>query len=271
MVRRSFPALPCVITLLAIGLIVLATMMSVVWLLSLILSDVSIIDPAWGFGFVVVAATYALVEGDTTGRDILLLVLIAAWGLRLGGYLLWRKWGEPEDYRYAAMRERRPRIFPYRSLVTVFLLQAVLLWIIAWPLAAALGPEDPGGIGPIEILAALLVVSGLAFETIGDLQLARFKANPANTGKVLDTGLWRYTRHPNYFGDAVVWWGIGLIGVTSPGGWWSITGPILITFFLMRVSGVTLLEKHLTSTKPAYAVYAARTNAFFPWFPSRPA
>jgi steroid 5-alpha reductase family enzyme len=259
------------ITLLLVGLLVAFALMGLVWLFSLIVSDVSIVDPAWGFGFVVVAVAYAVSEGDLTARDWLLLAIVGVWGLRLGGYLLWRKWGESEDYRYAAMREKRPASFPYRSLVTVFWLQAVLLWIVAWPIAAAIGTEDPGGIGPIEIIAAIISVTGLLFESIGDFQLARFKANPANQGKVLDSGLWRFTRHPNYFGDAMVWWGIGLIGVSTPGGWWSLVGPIVITILLARVSGVTLLEKRLASTKPGYAGYAARTNAFFPWVPRNPA
>jgi len=258
-----------VITLLAFGLIVLMAVMSLVWLSSLILSDVSIVDPAWGFGFVVVALTYAIAEGDLTARDWLMLAIVVVWGLRLGGFLMWRKWGEPEDYRYAAMRAKRPASFPYRSLVTVFLLQAVLLWVVAWPVAAAIGASDPGGIGVIEVVALLIAATGLVFESLGDLQLARFKADPSNTGKVLDSGLWRYTRHPNYFGDAMVWWGVGLIGVTTPGGWWSIVGPILITVLLMRVSGVALLEKRLASSKPAYADYAARTSAFSPWLPGK--
>lgn len=259
------------IALLTTGLIVLVAFMTLVWLLSLILSDVSIVDPAWGFGFVVVAIAYAIAAGDLTDRDWLLFGIVGVWGLRLGGYLLWRKWGEPEDYRYAAMREKRPWSFPYRSLVTVFLLQAVLLWIVAWPVAAGIGADHPGSIGTVEIVAALIAVTGLVLETTADLQLARFKANPANTGRVLNAGLWRYTRHPNYFGDAMVWWGIGLIGITTPGGWWSIVGPALITILLMRVSGVTLLEKRLASSKPGYAEYAARTNAFFPWLPRNPA
>jgi steroid 5-alpha reductase family enzyme len=260
-----------VIDLLATGLLAAVALMVVVWLVSLVLSDVSVVDPAWGFGFVVVALTYAIAQGDLTARDWLILAIVAVWGLRLGGFLAWRKWGEPEDYRYAAMREKRPRTFPYRSLVTVFLLQAVLLWIVAWPVAAAIGADDPGEIGPIEIIALAIAATGLLFEAVGDLQLARFKADPSNRGKVLDTGLWRYTRHPNYFGDALVWWGIGVIGISTPGGWWSIAGPLLMTVLLMRVSGVALLEKRLASSKPGYAEYAARTNAFFPWFPRNPA
>lgn len=257
------------IVLLLTGLAAVAVLMVLVWLLSVALADVSIIDPAWGFGFVVIAVTYALADGDMSGRDWLVLAMVTIWGLRLGIYLTHRKWGEPEDHRYAAMREKRPGSFAYRSLITVFMLQALLLWVVAWPLAASIGANSPTDIGIIEMVALFIFLVGLVFETVADYELARFKANPDSSGKLLTTGLRRYTRHPNYFGDFLVWWGIGIIGVTSAGGWWSILGPILISVLLMKVSGVGMLKKSMSS-KPGFEEYAARTNTFFPWFPSTP-
>lgn len=235
-----------------------------VWGLSLLLRDASIVDVYWGPGFALIATTaWAASDGGDPGRRLLVLSLTAAWGLRLGGYLLWRAWGGDEDPRYQAMRRYWGARFPLMSLLTVFALQGVLMWLVSMPvqLSIATGDAPPGA---LDALGALLVLLGLGFETIGDLQLARFKADPKNAGLVMDRGLWRFTRHPNYFGDAVVWWGLFTISLATPYGFASVLSPALMTFLLLRVSGVAMLERSITKRRPAYADYIARTSAFVP-------
>ena len=245
---------------------VIAVLMLTVWLISLPLRDVSIVDIAWGFGFVLVAWT-TYVAGKKPESDLLLPVLATVWGLRLSGYLAWRKAGTPEDFRYREMRDYHPRSFPMRSLLTIFALQGILMWIIALPLQTVNSSGTPSV--ALTLIGVLLWVAGLLFESIGDWQLARFKSDPTNAGRVMDRGLWRYTRHPNYFGDFLVWWGFYFLALASGSPWWSVVGPIIMSVLLMKVSGVTLLEKSLKNRKVGYAEYVARTNAFFPWWPRR--
>lgn len=252
---------------LAIGLGAAVAVMVLTWLVSLLLDDVSIVDPVWGAGFVVVGWVYAAIAGVEGERQWLVLALLTLWGGRLSLHLARRKWGEPEDYRYAEMRERNPDTFRYRSLMTVFLLQAAILWLVSWPLLAAVRDGDPAGLTWIDWIALAIFVVGFTFEAGGDLQLSRFKADPANEGKVLDRGFWRYTRHPNYFGDALVWWSFTLLALATLDGWWVLLSPIVMSALLMKYSGVGLLEKRLNETKPAYRDYVERTNAFFPWIP----
>lgn len=240
---------------------------TVIWMVSVIRRDASIVDMFWGPGFMVVAVVYAVLGHAHTPRAMLTLVLVAVWGLRLAVYIGWRGRGRGEDYRYREMREKAGKLFPWLSLVSVFWLQAAILWVVSWPLAAATRGEIPSGLTWLDGLGTLLWVVGFIFEAGGDLQLARFKADPANRGRVLDAGFWRYTRHPNYFGDACVWWGLTLIALAAGGPLWVLVSPVLMTFLLMRVSGVTLLEKNLQRTKPAYRDYVRRTSAFFPWPP----
>jgi steroid 5-alpha reductase family enzyme len=255
------PTLTLFLTTLAAAL----ALMFVVWLMSLVRRDVSIIDAFWGPGFALVALVALLTTTGFEGRRWLLLTLTVVWGLRLGGYLLWRnlKAGE-EDYRYRAMRQRHGARFPLVSLFTVFGLQAVLLWFIALPVQVAIAAAAPARWSWLDGLGVGVWAVGLFFEVVGDGQLARFKADPANRGKVLDTGLWRYTRHPNYFGDFLVWWGLFLIALSVPDGWKTVASPLLMSFFLMKVSGVPLLEGKLAKTRPGYREYVERTNAFFP-------
>jgi steroid 5-alpha reductase family enzyme len=250
--------------ILALNACVIAGLMLTVWLISLVLTDVSIVDIAWGLGFVLVAWT-SFLAGTSSESNLLLPVLTTAWGLRLSGYLAWRNIGTPEDYRYREMRKRWPRSFPVRSLLTVFALQGVLMWIIALPMQTVRPSAAPSVI--FTVVGVLLWVTGFLFESVGDWQLARFKADPTNSGRVMDRGLWRYTRHPNYFGDFLAWWGFYFLALASGGPWWSVVGPLVMSVLLMRVSGVTLLEKSLRHRKQGYAEYAARTNAFFPWWP----
>jgi len=240
----------------------------VVWALSLPLRDASIADVFWGPGFALAAIVSAWVS-PPSARATLLVVLTTVWGLRLAFHIgtRWRKKKE-EDRRYQAMRANWGDRFPVVSLFTVFLLQGALLLVVSLPLTAgaALGNLRP--LGPLDAAGVALFVVGLAFEAIGDAQLARFLADPANRGRVMQDGLWRYTRHPNYFGDALVWWGLGLIGA-STGAWWCLAGPGLMTFLLVRVSGVSLLEKDIAGRRPDYVAYVRRTSPFLPLPPAR--
>jgi len=253
---------------LALALGAALAMTTLVWVASLVKRDASIIDVFWGPGFAVLGFVYFVVAEAHSPRAHLAVGLVTLWGLRLSVYILWRNWGQGEDYRYREMRERNPATFPVRSLLNVFWLQAVLLWAISTPLYQAQRRPDPVSLTPLDILGLALFLVGLAFEAGGDWQLARFKRDPGNKGKVMNRGLWRYTRHPNYFGDALLWWGLFCFAAATPGGWWTVYSPVLMTLLLMRVSGVTLLERRLQQTKPAYREYAERTNAFFPWFPA---
>jgi steroid 5-alpha reductase family enzyme len=239
-------------------------MMFVLWLVSLALKNASIVDIFWGAGFAVIAlATFALSDGYWT-RKVLIVSLATIWGLRLASYIGWRNAGKGEDFRYQAMRKRHGERFAFVSLVTVFALQGVLMWVISLPLQFAQLSPEPAQLTWLDFLGAALWAIGLSFEAIGDWQLARFKAEPANNGKVMGRGLWAYTRHPNYFGDALLWWGFFLIALATQRGWWTVISPLLMTTLLMKVSGVALLEKTLVRTRPEYRDYVRRTSAFFP-------
>ncbi len=245
----------------AIGILMLS-----VWLLSLYCKDVSIVDIAWGLGFVLVAWTSHLLRAGSND-SVLLPVLVTLWGLRLSGYLAWRNHGQPEDRRYQKMRAHWGGAFPWISLLTVFGAQALVMWIVSLPVQTV---YDGSGDRRwwLSLIGSLVFAVGLAFESLGDWQLARFKSDANNRGQVLDRGLWRYTRHPNYFGDFLVWWGIFLVAVADSQQWWTVIGPIIMSVLLMRISGVTLLESSLKQTKPGYQAYIDRTNAFFPGPPA---
>jgi steroid 5-alpha reductase family enzyme len=248
-----------------------ASLMILVWLLSLAKRDASIVDIFWGLGFVLIAHVACRLGAGYSGRKLLVTSLVTVWGVRLAVYLLWRNSGQEEDYRYRAMRKRHGARFAWVSLYTVFGLQGVLMWVISLPLQVAQTSPVPTRLTWLDALAVLLWAAGLLFEAVGDYQLARFKADPANRGKVMNRGLWAYTRHPNYFGDAVAWWAFFLIAVATPYGVWTVISPVLMTFMLMRVSGVALLERKLVKTRPDYEAYRQQTNAFIPWFPRRAA
>ena len=237
------------------------------WVASLPLRDASIADVFWGPAFALVALVAATLSPPSP-RATLLVALAAIWGLRLGVHLgvRWRRKGE-EDRRYRAMRANWGDRFPLVSLGTVFLLQGALVWIVSLPLqvGAALGGARP--LGWLDAIGFLLFATGVAFEAVADAQLARFLADPESRGRVMDRGLWRWSRHPNYFGDAVAWWGLGLVGA-STGAWWVLVGPALMNFLLLRVSGVTLLERDIGGRRPGYAEYVRRTSAFLPLPPA---
>ena len=236
----------------------------VFWLFSLWRNDVSIVDSLWSLMFLLVALTYAAISGDGGPREVLVLALVAVWALRLSVYISWRNHGEPEDYRYQEIRANNEPGFRYKSFYIVFVLQAVLAWVISLPLAGAISGQPD--IGFLDYAGVALFLVGLFFEAIGDLQLSRFRKDPGNAGKVLDKGLWRYTRHPNYFGNFTLWWGFYLVAL-SAGAWWTIVSPLLMTFLLLKVSGVALLEKDIGERRPRYQQYIRRTNAFFPGLP----
>lgn len=253
------------IALAFVGLGVAGVYVTVVWLLSLVLRNASIIDIFWGPGFVLLAVVYALLSDDGySGRQVLVSVLTGIWGLRLGGYILWRNSGHGEDYRYQKMRENAGRAFWWRSLLTVFWLQGAMLWIVAWPLLVAVHSDDPDSLAITDYIGAAVWLVGVSFEAISDFQLARFKADPSNKGKVMDRGLWRYSRHPNYFGNATLWWGLFIIAAGTPWGAATVFSPLLMTFLLTRVSGVALLERTIKKRRPEYADYERRTSAFIP-------
>lgn len=253
------------------GLAAGAGLMVVTWVASLVQKDTSLVDRVWGLAFVVLGWTYTLLGDGEDAREALVVVLLTVWGLRLSGYITWRNWGDGEDARYTAMRDRRPDVWWIRSLVTVFLLQAALAWLISLPLLAV--ATRTGDLGLVDVVAAAVFLTGFYFEAVGDWQLTRFLADDANRGTVMDQGLWRYTRHPNYFGDATVWWGLGIFGLaTGLGAWWGLIGSALMTLFIVRVSGVALTEKNMSkggSKRKGYDEYVARTNAFIPGRPRR--
>jgi steroid 5-alpha reductase family enzyme len=256
--------------LLLTNLAVIACTMVVLWLISIPIRNASIVDVFWGPAFAIVAMVgWWLGDGDT-GRRTLLAVLTGVWGLRLGAYLALRNLGHGEDPRYARWRRRIEDAggnFTLRSLAMVFGLQGLLVIVVSLPVQAgqlAVTGEPPG---LLALAGTVLWLVGFLFEAIGDWQLRRFRADPANRGKLLETGLWRYTRHPNYFGNSCLWWGLWLIACDAPGLWWTAIGPALMTVLLLKVSGVALLEQSLRESKPQYADYVRRTSSFVPWPP----
>jgi steroid 5-alpha reductase family enzyme len=248
------------------GLIALA--LTLLWLYSVKLQDSSIIDSFWGMGFVLVAWYWCwLNNGLQNPRAILLCSLVSIWGIRLSLHITIRNHGKGEDYRYQAFRAAHGTSYWWISYFRVYLLQGVLLWIIAVPLFFAQYISFTTW-QIADVYGVVIWLIGFLFEAIGDWQLSQFKKNPANKGYVMDKGLWKYTRHPNYFGDAFLWWGYFLLAV-SVGASWTIFSPILMTFLLMKVSGVALLEQKLVETKPEYKEYVEKTSAFFPRIPKQ--
>jgi steroid 5-alpha reductase family enzyme len=252
---------PLLLAALAIGLLMLVT-----WVISVVINNVSIVDIVWGLGFGIatVAAFVATPIDTATSRAILMFLLVAIWGLRLTSYLAWRNLGKGEDRRYQAMRKRSPDNFWIVSLFKVFLLQGVLMWVVAFPAMVTMASDTE--LWWLDWVGVGLWAIGLFFETTGDIQLARFKRQPDSKGRVMDRGLWRYTRHPNYFGDFCVWWGIYLVAAAG-GAWWTVFSPLVMTALLMRYSGAGLLEKTIAKRRPEYVDYMERTNAFFPGRP----
>jgi steroid 5-alpha reductase family enzyme len=253
------------------SLIVIAAAMTLLWLVSLLRRDASIVDAFWGTGFILVVGFALLTtpEAQTHLRCWLLVSLVLVWGLRLSLHLLRRnlRHGQ-EDYRYRAMRDYHGPRFWWVSLFTVFLLQGCILWFVAMPVLATIKVSTGRDLGVLDAIGVAVWLVGFFFESVGDYQLAGFLKDPQNAGRVMNRGLWKYTRHPNYFGDFCVWWGLYLISIRG-GAAWTIFAPLLMSFLLIKVSGVRLLEKTVTTRRPEYADYQARTSAFFPWPPRR--
>ncbi|MGB8647629.1 MAG: DUF1295 domain-containing protein [Anaerolineae bacterium] len=238
-----------------------------IWLLSLALKNASIMDIFWGMGFVTLAVVALLLGGGAPSRKLLVATLVGVWGLRLSLHILLRNWGRPEDYRYRAWRKQAGNSFWFLSLFQVFLLQGLLLVLVAGPILAAESSAQPNSLTLLDLGGTIVWAIGFYFEAVGDWQLEQFKRTRSSPGQVLRTGLWAWTRHPNYFGDALVWWGLALIALATPGGFLLLYSPVLMTILLLRVSGVALLEKGLAKTKPEYRQYIASTSSFIPWFP----
>jgi steroid 5-alpha reductase family enzyme len=237
------------------------------WVYSVARRNVAIVDSLWSLMILASPVVYLLATGPAGPRGTLVLAMVAVWALRLSAHITVRNHGHGEDRRYQAIRRNNEPHFWFKSLYIVFGLQAVLAWFVAMPAVAAVA--SPAPLGWLDGLAVAVWGAGMFFEAVGDWQLMRFQRRRESEGEVLDTGLWRYTRHPNYFGEALLWWGIYLAAVAA-GAWWTLASPILMTFLLLRVSGVALLEKDIAERRPAYRAYVERTSAFIP-APPKPA
>jgi steroid 5-alpha reductase family enzyme len=231
------------------------------WALSLRKDNVSIIDSFWPLLILTGGLSYALTVPQMGPRTAVVIALLSLWAVRLSVHITWRHWNQPEDGRYKAIRARNEPYFRWKSLVTVFALQAVLAWIVSLPLYGAVTNLRPWNW--IDTLGACVAVGGALYEAVADWQLARFLDASDNKGKVMDSGLWRNSRHPNYFGEFCVWWGFYLLALSADA-WWTIVSPLLMTVLLLKVSGVALQEKDMADRRPGYREYTARTNAFFP-------
>lgn len=240
---------------------VIAACVTALWLLSLRLRDASIADIWWAPGFAVIAWTASETPLDATLRYGGTLVLLTLWAIRLGGHLWVRNGGKPEDRRYQAMRASTPG-FPVVSLFKVFWLQGALQILVALPVFAIATSTEP--LSWVDALGLSLILDGVLLEAVADMQLKRFKADPSSAGKVMDRGLWGWSRHPNYFGNAVLWTGVGVVGIGAAAPWWALVGPATMWFLLLRVSGVTMLESTIVDRRPEYRSYIERVSSFFP-------
>jgi steroid 5-alpha reductase family enzyme len=241
--------------------------MSFIFILAWIKKDNSIVDIAWGIGFIVVAILTFFLKAEFVARHILVTALIFIWGTRLATHIAIRKKGKGEDFRYAQWRKDWRKWFVIRSFFQIYMLQGFLLLIIAYPVML-INYSKEAGIAFLDIAGLIIWLIGFFFEAVGDYQLSKFKRKAENKGKIMTQGLWRYTRHPNYFGETAMWWGIFLIALSVKSGWTAIVSPLLISFLLLQVSGITMLEKKYVGNKE-FEQYARRTSAFFPWFPKK--
>ena len=249
------------------NLAAVAALMIIGWIVSLVYRNVTIIDSLWGLGFILIAWLTFLMSDGFWGRNFLIALLVSLWGLRLCLYLSWRNWGKGEDPRYGGWRKKAGDRFWLVSLFKVFILQAVFLWVISIALQKGQLAPKPAMLTWLDGLGVLVWTVGFMFESVGDWQLAQFKADPLNKGRVMDRGLWAYTRHPNYFGEFLIWWGIYLITLATPNSWWTIFSPVIVTAVLLKMTGIPLTEKGLVENHPGYAEYIKRTSTFVPWLP----
>lgn len=243
--------------------------MTFLWLISIYLKNVSIVDNFWGIGFIIVVFIYAFHCDVLYTRTKLLMLLVTLWGLRLSIYLIYRNYGKGEDYRYREFRQHYgPERYWWFSFFQVFMLQGGLILIISLPLLGVSLKTTSNTLNLFDYLGLVLWVVGFIFESVGDYQLAKFKGHSENSGKLLTSGLWRFTRHPNYFGDAAVWWGFGFLAIASGAYWYSL-GSLVMTYLIIKVSGVAMLERSLKEVKPGYEEYVQNTSSFIPWIPKK--
>jgi steroid 5-alpha reductase family enzyme len=242
------------------GLATTAALMLAAWLVSLPLRNVAVVDIFWGPAVAAAGATWLALAGARP-RGAVAVLLAVLWATRLALHIYWRGRGQPEDRRYRVIRARNEPNFALKSLYLVFGLQALLAWVIALPLFGAATSTAP--LGPLDLVAVVLWSGGFVIQAVADLQMARFQQHPDAGRGVMDQGLWRYSRHPNYFGETVMWWSLGLVAAAG-GAWWALAGPLLLTFLLLKVSGVALTEKDIASRRPEYQAYIRRTSAFVP-------
>ncbi len=241
--------------------------MSLVFILAMVLKDNSIVDIAWGLGFVLLALISFFRPSGFSGREILATCLILAWGLRLAGHVFLRNRNRKEDFRYASWRKQWGKWFFIRSYLQVFMLQGFFMLCVAYPVIL-INHSRNSGLKVLDGLGICVWLVGFFFEAVGDYQLVMFKRRPENRGRIMTSGLWSLTRHPNYFGEVTMWWGVFLLALSVPRGWTALISPVVITFLLLKVSGIPMLEKKYAGNAD-FAAYAARTRAFFPWFPRR--
>jgi steroid 5-alpha reductase family enzyme len=244
-----------------------AALMVAGWGASVAVRNVTLVDTLWGAGFFMIAWLTFFTADGYTGRALLLALLTSIWGVRLSLHLALRNRGKGEDPRYAAWRRTSGSRFWLTSLFKVFLTQAVFLWIIALALQYGQAAAGPARLTLFDLLGTAMWMTGFVFEALADLQLARFKSVPENSGRVMRSGLWALSRHPNYFGETLVWWGIFFIVSATPGSWWTIASPLVITAVLLKMTGIPLTETHTAKSRPGYREYIACTSAFIPWFP----
>ena len=249
--------------------LIILVLVTLLWIWSVFIKNVSIVDVFWSIGFVVVNAFYIFMTGELNARKVLVLTLVSIWGLRLAIYLAYRNIGKGEDFRYQEFRRNYgSKRYWWFSFFQTFLLQGGLIMIISLPLLGISSSASSGDLNVLDYLGVVVWLIGFVFEAGGDFQLMRFKKNIENKGKVLNTGFWKYTRHPNYFGDSAVWWAYAIFSIAA-GSYWQIIGSIIMTLLIIKISGVSLLEKTLKNTKPQYSDYIEKTNSFFPWFPKK--
>ena len=244
-------------------------LMTVAWTVSLAIRNVTIVDSLWGLGFVLLAWTTFLAADGAQARGLLLCGLVTVWGIRLAAYLTRRNWNKPEDPRYGSWRKDAGDRFWLVSLVKVFWIQALFLWVIALGVQYGIAQPSPARLTWLDGLGALISVAGIGIEAVADAQLARFKKDPENRGRVMDRGLWAWSRHPNYFGEFLVWWGIYVIVLSTPASFWTILSPLVITLVLTKMTGVALTEKTIKEKRPEYRRYIERVPAFFPKMPQK--
>ena len=260
-----------VVGVLAINAVAVLALFVAAWAICVKMRDCTPVDSLWGLGMGVVAIATFVQTGGGTPRRVVLTVIAVAWAMRLGGYMLWRWRDHGPDRRYVRMLDKakaeRGWGYAHAAFRLVFMLQMPLLWLVCLPVQLGQISPEPGELGPLGYAGAAIAVFGLAFESLADFQLVRFKKDQKNKGEVMDRGLWRYTRHPNYFGDACVWWGLWLVAAETPLGLFAVVGPLFLTFTLTRWSGMPTVEGRLRRHKPDYEDYARRTSAFIPWPP----